>query len=552
MASMSWIVALALITVAVALAGAIVKRRLMLYLLGPVFFYETMRLSRRPRLFWLRIAYAGTLLVLLFLIFNDQVGVFSTTLHASEVPIERLRKLNSDTFSAFLTVQVIAVFLLTPIYTATTIVEERERRTLELLYICGITNREIVIGKLAARMLQVFGLLLTGLPVLGLLQLLGGVDPNLVIAGFLMTTLFALTLGSLGLEMSLAARSPFGSISRTYLVGLFLSLFDFALLGILSEATSPLVFFFLAALCALLQTVLATLLVWDVTRRLRVVEQTADTAKPGRRSPWSDRPAPPLEFIVPRPRPPSRPLKFMLWKERYIERSLLQRSPMLLGCLAMIFATIGVPFSIWLLSWIADGWTGQDTNERVRWVSIVFFAPAPFLVGLGAAGRISRERERQTLDNFLTTPLTRHEVLLGKALAAVADISYLLGLVAVVWLVGVLSGGLHFFVAPFLVGAGVIHVAFAAALGLFCSAYCGSTVRAMIVTVVTLLAVNFVPLFLGELGYVLSPPGALWNLCLGYHYSKLDNPVAAFLATTLLFGPITVLLWWRTRRALDG
>jgi ABC-type transport system involved in multi-copper enzyme maturation permease subunit len=566
MAVMSWIMTLTTLAALVIIVAAVLQRRAVFYLFGPVFFYETMRLSRRGRLFGLRIAYAGTLLVLIFLTYQQHMERFG--LH--EGPFERIAmdpreiaKLATAIFSAFMIAQTIAVFLLTPVFTATAIVEEKERGTLELLFACGMTSREIVMGKLAARMLQVYGLLLTGLPVITILQLLGGVDPNRVIAGFAVTGLAALSLGSVGVLTSLRAKSPFDAIFRTYLIALgysvvtacvpFLNVWSFQP-SLFWEDPEEQTLIQLLAMLALFMLVHGLIIL--LCLRLAIVQLrdrclAFQDAPPGRRSPWSDRAAPPVDFIVPRPRPPTRPLRFMLWKERYVDRGLLQRNPGVLGCLALVFIWMGIPFILYVLSWIPQGWSGEDTNERIRVLSVALFAPVPLLVGLGAAGRISRERERHTLDNFLTTPLTRTEILLGKALAAVSNVSYLLGAVVVVWVIGFVSIGLNFFMIPFLVGAAAVHIAFAAALGLYCSAHCGSTVRAMIVTVITLLALNLLPLCLGE-GSIISPPVAMWNLCIGYNYSADDNPVAAFLLTYVGFGFFTALFWTLTRLELQS
>src|SRR5262249_9304424 len=59
--------------------------------------------------------------------------------------------------------------------------------------------------------------LLVGLPVLSLLQFLGGVDPNLVLAGYAGTILTTLSLGSLSLLNSAYAGRVRGAVFLTYL-----------------------------------------------------------------------------------------------------------------------------------------------------------------------------------------------------------------------------------------------------------------------------------------------------------------------------------------------
>src|SRR5207302_11017958 len=87
-------------------------------------------------------------------------------------------------FSSFTVVQLIAVFLLTPSYVAGSIAEEKERKTLEFLLATDLRNREIVLSKFSSRLCNMLLFILTGLPILSALQFMGGVDPDLVVASF--------------------------------------------------------------------------------------------------------------------------------------------------------------------------------------------------------------------------------------------------------------------------------------------------------------------------------------------------------------------------------
>ena len=61
---------------------------------------------------------------------------------------------------------------------------KRQRRRLDFLFATDLRNHEIILGKLASRLASVALLLVTGLPVLALMQLLGGVEPNFLLACF--------------------------------------------------------------------------------------------------------------------------------------------------------------------------------------------------------------------------------------------------------------------------------------------------------------------------------------------------------------------------------
>src|SRR5205823_3747034 len=56
------------------------------------------------------------------------------------------------------------------------------------------------------------------LPILAILQFMGGVDPNLVLAGFAAIGLTTISLGALGTVNSLYAKKPRDAVMRTYLM----------------------------------------------------------------------------------------------------------------------------------------------------------------------------------------------------------------------------------------------------------------------------------------------------------------------------------------------
>src|SRR5262249_15196445 len=123
-------------------------------------------------------------------------------------------------FLTFMSVQFAAVLLLTPAYTTSAIAEEKDRQTLEFLLATDLRNREIVLGKLAARLANLVLFVLTGLPVLSLTQFWGGVDPDLVLVGFAATGLTLVGLAGLSILLSVYARKPRDAIVLTYLAAM--------------------------------------------------------------------------------------------------------------------------------------------------------------------------------------------------------------------------------------------------------------------------------------------------------------------------------------------
>src|SRR4051812_1337080 len=184
-------------------------------LLGPVFRYDLVRVARRQPLALWRAAYGLALLAALFLLYATALphAWFGGYVSAKDAAVFATRF-----FDVFTALQFAAVVFITPALTANAVAEEKGHNTLVFLLTTHLTNREIVLGKLFTRLLQVGLLVLTGLPVLALLQFMGGVEPNLVIASFVALALTAVSLGCLGLFWGVSVRKPQNGAWRAYQV----------------------------------------------------------------------------------------------------------------------------------------------------------------------------------------------------------------------------------------------------------------------------------------------------------------------------------------------
>src|SRR5262249_53016529 len=101
---------------------------------------------------------------------------------------------------------------------AGTIAVEKERKTLEFMLATDLRNREIVFGKLVARLVTLLMYALAGLPVIGLAMMFGGIDPNLLLAGYGATVLTIFSLSALSVFFSVLQRKPRDAIALTYVV----------------------------------------------------------------------------------------------------------------------------------------------------------------------------------------------------------------------------------------------------------------------------------------------------------------------------------------------
>jgi ABC-2 type transport system permease protein len=109
-------------------------------------------------------------------------------------------------FSVLVGFQVVLLTFVTPALTAGAISSERERQTLDLLFVTRIPPFSIIWGKLLASMSFVFLLLILSVPIFSLVFLFGGIELDQVVYAFLVTLVTALTLGVLGIAFSIWLR----------------------------------------------------------------------------------------------------------------------------------------------------------------------------------------------------------------------------------------------------------------------------------------------------------------------------------------------------------
>ena len=105
-----------------------------------------------------------------------------------------------------------------PALAAGTIAQERERRTMEYLYTTPLSNLEIIIGKLGGRVLQILYLVLSGVPVLALAMLLGGIAPQAIASLTAITLSTVLFVTMVSMAVSAWTAKARDAIIKAYLV----------------------------------------------------------------------------------------------------------------------------------------------------------------------------------------------------------------------------------------------------------------------------------------------------------------------------------------------
>ena len=102
--------------------------------------------------------------------------------------------------------QLFLVIFIVPGLTGPAVAGERDRQTLELLLSTQVSALWIVLGKLLASLSYVFLLMVASLPLFSLVFLFGGVSPDQVALAFVISLVSALTLGAIGVFLSVVIR----------------------------------------------------------------------------------------------------------------------------------------------------------------------------------------------------------------------------------------------------------------------------------------------------------------------------------------------------------
>src|SRR5262249_18506972 len=110
-------------------------------------------------------------------------------------------------------------------------------KTLELLFTTPLLDREIILGKMLGRLTHLACIFLTALPLISLTQFWGGVDGPALLAGFAVTGLALLSVGSLSMLCSVLAPNVLLAVVSSYGLVLVFGIFCTAL-----PACSPVTF----------------------------------------------------------------------------------------------------------------------------------------------------------------------------------------------------------------------------------------------------------------------------------------------------------------------
>ena len=499
----------------------VVSREALRDLFGPVFTYEILRLGRRRLTFVLRFLYVLAIVGLLALLYATWMARISRYGSLTTVRPSELAGFAATFFEAFAAIQFAVALLLTPAYVAGSIADEKERRTLEFLLATDLKNREIIFGKLAARIANLLMYVLAGIPVLAFLQLFGGIDPELALSAAASTAITVLGLAALSIFCSTVLSTSRGAMAAAY-SALFGYLAFSAIAGILARTVAarfqtPLISVGGWSLdnsdigdaissgnlisTVLLRTsggrdlsedVIAGILrdyaiFWGIASaaligaavlRLRTVAlaqgrgDSRSAMKPSARIAMGDDP--------------------ILWREVFTGHRRAGWTGwvfriLIVGLLAVIPGLLAYQAFYVMRAWrgtttFADQWEQlrEGMSLWVRMASgflslLLFFGAA-----LRGAASISGERDRDTWLSLISAPITPWEVLRGKFLGAVLGMRFFYGLLLVVWAIGLAMGATNILSLPLAILHIALYTSAFALLGMFCSATARTTLVASI------------------------------------------------------------------------
>jgi hypothetical protein len=191
----------------------------------------------------------------------------------------------------------------------------------------------------------------------------------------------------------------------------------------------------------------------------------------------------------------------MLWKERHFARTDVFTKLVLLPATIILTVTVilGGRFDelvrrsfvdLWWMRYPAGTGDMLTLNTTLRYISPLYLTLWLLAVAGATASSVTLEREQDTWDSLISTPLSGWQILRGKSVGALWGLRGFGGLLSLFWIVGLAAGAIHPF--GFLVALGVVAILtwFVIALGMHNSLTSKKTSRALTKTIAILLFLN--------------------------------------------------------------
>ncbi len=410
-------------------------------MVGPVCYQELLLAGRRNRQYVFRWIYAGWLLVqLLWICFSLGMTRLLATITGAPAGEDPVVAVSRKFVEWFVVQQLILMALATPAFAAGAIADEKRRGTLQYLLTTDLSSWHIVLGKLLGRTAQVAVLFLTGLPLFCFLGAFAGVEPlTLAVAAlYLVLPLFA--LGAATMLASVWFRQTRDAVLFLMAVGVagFVCIVTF---GGVFQFFNPLYviepawgvadslelrelgvrLFGATVAWGSVAVVSLALAVWRL--RPAYIKQLEGEGKKKRERWWR----------VARPPVSDQPIT---WKERQVEGlapiDSLRRVPRWLvlvsvfglttfACLFLLYSTMPAGTRLEELARLALRGNFDAILLKLGpadggffVLGLVVMLLASLVVGIRCSGAVTGERERQTWEALLLSPLSAKQLIRGK------------------------------------------------------------------------------------------------------------------------------------------
>lgn len=180
-------------------------------MLGPIFYREATVGPKRPKTYLTRAVYVIALFLLLCTGYLVLDGARSLATSGDSA------RFGGWMFSLLSPLQLLVLASIAAVGAASSVAQEKDRRTLILLLLTRLSGFEIVAGKLFATLLSPMSMLLCALPLFLCLPLLGGVSPSQVAGVFAVTAATIFLAGSFGTVIGMWREKTFQAIALTVL-----------------------------------------------------------------------------------------------------------------------------------------------------------------------------------------------------------------------------------------------------------------------------------------------------------------------------------------------
>jgi ABC-type transport system involved in multi-copper enzyme maturation permease subunit len=179
---------------------------------GPVFALELRGAARRWQTYATRAGFVAALFAAFCAVWQAEVG------HRQYVSVFQMARAGEQFYYALVGTQLALLLVVAPAATAGAVSQDRSRGGLLDLLVTDLSDAEIVLGKLCARLLPVLTIMACGMPVAGIAMLTGGILPEALLSAYLVTAGTTVLGCTIALTLSVWASRPAEALLATYMV----------------------------------------------------------------------------------------------------------------------------------------------------------------------------------------------------------------------------------------------------------------------------------------------------------------------------------------------